>query len=110
MDAGTGTGKKNGYRGGAPRTSFAKEVPHVLGAEHSQTRIHERIYDDFAAFGKMFEAWVEDEECQKIEVERHNFYVWEREELLYVDDPVDEDALRKELAAKMADAGEEKII
>lgn len=50
------------------------------------------------------------EECQKIEVERHNFYVWEREELLYVDDPVDEDALRKELAAKMADAGEEKII
>lgn len=53
---------------------------------------------------------VEDEECQKIEVERHNFYVWEREELLYVDDPVDEDALRKELAAKMADAGEEKII
>ena len=38
------------------------------GAEHSQTRIHERIYDDFAAFGKMFEAWAEDEEIGRAHV------------------------------------------
>ena len=30
-------------------------------------------------------------------VERHNFYRWEREELLFVDDPIDVEALRKEL-------------
>lgn len=68
------------------------------GNEHSQTRVHERVYEDFGSWGKMFEDWAEDEVCQKLEVERHNFYVWEREELLFVDDPVDVEALRAELA------------
>lgn len=67
------------------------------GCEHSQTRVHERVYDDFEAWGAMFEAWAEDEICQKLEVERHNFYVWEREELYFVDDPIDVEALRAEL-------------
>lgn len=67
------------------------------GAERSQTRVHERVYEDFEAFGRMFEAWADDETCQKIEVERHNFYEWEREELLYVDEPVDIKALADEL-------------
>ena len=67
------------------------------GGEHSQIRVHERAYDDFAAWGRMFEEWAEDETCQKIEVERHNFYVWEREEVLYIDDPIDVEALRAEL-------------
>ena len=67
------------------------------GAERSQTRVHERVYEDFEVFGRMFEAWADDETCQKIEVERHNFYEWEREELLYVDEPVDIKALADEL-------------
>lgn len=67
------------------------------GAEHSQTRVHERVYEDMVEFGKMFEAWADDEVCQKLEVERHNFYTWEREELYYIDDPIDVDALRAEL-------------
>ena len=70
------------------------------GAEHSQIRVHERAYDDFGAYGKMFEEWAEDEECQKIEIDRHNYYVWEREELLFIDDPIDVEALRKELEAQ----------
>lgn len=71
------------------------------GAEHSQIRVHERVYDDFIEWGRKFEEFAEDEECQKIEVERHNFYVWEREEILYIDDPIDVDALRAELEARM---------
>lgn len=69
------------------------------GAEHSQTRVHERVYDDFENYGKLFEAWADDEECQKTEVERHNFYNWEREELLSVDEPVDIEKLKAELTA-----------
>lgn len=68
------------------------------GTEHSQTRVHMRIYDDFENWGKLFEAWAEDEIGQQLEVERHNFYVWEREEMLFVDDPIDVEALKAELA------------
>lgn len=73
------------------------------GAEHSQTRVHERVYEDMVAFGKMFEVWADDEVCQKLEVERHNYYVWEREELYYIDDPIDVEALRAELKALQRD-------
>ncbi len=72
------------------------------GDEHSQTRVHIRAYDDFAAWGRMFEEFAEDEECQKIEVDRHNFYEWEREEMLFIDDPIDVEALKRELEAIQA--------
>ena len=68
------------------------------GAECSQTRVHIRAYDNFEVFGKLFEAWAEDEIGQQLEIERHNFYNWEREELLFIDDPIDVEALKKELA------------
>ena len=68
------------------------------GSEHSQTRVHIRAYDDFEHFGELFEQFAEDRLGQETEVVRHNFYVWEREELLFIDDPIDVDALRKELA------------
>ncbi len=67
------------------------------GAEHSQTRVHIRAYDDFEHFGELFEQFAEDKIGQEMEVERHNFYVWEREELLFIDDPIDVEALKKEL-------------
>jgi len=57
------------------------------GGEKSQTRVHEREYESIAEWGRMFEEWAEDEACQKLEVERHNYYNWEREEIYYVDDP-----------------------
>ena len=46
----------------------------------------------------MFEAFIEDETGQKDEVVRHNFYNWEREELYFIDDPIDVEALKAELA------------
>lgn len=68
------------------------------GSEHSQTRVHIRAYDDFERFGELFEQFMEDELGQKTEVDRHNFYTWEREELLFIDDPIDVEALKAELA------------
>lgn len=68
------------------------------GSEHSQTRVHIRAYDDFERFGELFEQFMEDELGQKTEVDRHNFYNWEREELLFIDDPIDVEALKAELA------------
>ena len=67
------------------------------GAEHFQTRVHIRAYDDFEHYGELFEQFAEDRIGQEMEVERHNFYNWEREELLFIDDPIDVEALRKEL-------------
>ena len=67
------------------------------GAEYSQTRVYIRAYDDFEHFGELFEQFAEDKIGQEMEVERHNFYVWEREELLFIDDPIDVEALKKEL-------------
>ncbi|MED9903077.1 MAG: hypothetical protein UFG06_02715 [Lachnospiraceae bacterium] len=68
------------------------------GDEHSQTRVHIRTYDDFEHYGELFEAFMEDETGQKDEVVRHNFYNWEREELYFIDDPIDVEALKAELA------------
>ena len=67
------------------------------GMERTQTRVHQRVYNDFEEFGKMFEEWADDEVCQKIEVDRHNYYNWEREELLYVDEPLNLEDLKREL-------------
>lgn len=41
---------------------------------------------------------MEDEIGQKDEVVRHNFYNWEREELYFIDDPIDVEVLKAELA------------
>ena len=68
------------------------------GAEHSQIRVHIRAYDDFEHFGELFEQFAEDSLVQETEVVRHNFYNWEREELLFIDDPIDVEALKAELA------------
>ena len=68
------------------------------GAEHSQIRVHVRAYDDFEHFGELFEQFAEDRLGQETEVVRHNFYNWEREELLFIDDPIDVEALKAELA------------
>ena len=59
--------------------------------------MRQRVYNDFEEFGKMFEEWADDEVCQKIEVDRHNYYNWEREELLYVDEPLNLEDLKREL-------------
>ena len=56
------------------------------GGEHSQIRVHIRAYDNFEHYG------------QKDEVVRHNFYNWEREELYFIDDPIDVEPLKAELA------------
>lgn len=57
------------------------------GTNHANIRVHEREYESIEEWGRMFEEWSEDEECQKLEVERHNYYTWEKEELYFVDDP-----------------------
>ena len=66
--------------------------------EHSQIRVHIRAYDNFEHYGELFEAFMEDETGQKDEVVRHNFYNWEREELYFIDDPIDVEPLKAELA------------
>ena len=78
------------------------------GAEHSQTRVHIRAYDDFEHYGQLVEQWAEDRIGQEQEVERHNFYIWEREELLFIDDPIDVEALKAELAEMEKRKGETK--
>lgn len=57
------------------------------GSNKANIRVHEREYDSIEEWGKMVEEWSEDEECQKIEIERHNYYTWEKEELYFVDNP-----------------------
>ena len=68
------------------------------GGEHSQIRVHIRAYDNFEHYGELFEAFMEDETGQKDEVVRHNIYNWEREELYFIDDPIDVEPLKAELA------------
>lgn len=57
------------------------------GSMNANIRVHEREYESIEEWGKMVEEWAEDEECQKIEIERHNYYNWEKEEIYFVDDP-----------------------
>lgn len=84
-----------------------KRYRYYSGGENSQTRVHERVYEDFEQFGRLFEEWAEDETGQKLEIERHNYYNWEREELYLIDDPADVGKLRKELEAMSRMAEEE---
>ena len=53
------------------------------GGEHSQIRVHIRAYDNFEHYGELFEAFMEDETGQ---------------ELYFIDDPIDVEALKAELA------------
>jgi len=57
------------------------------GALDSQLRVHQRVYPSVADWGRFFEEWTTHEEMQALEIERRQFYTWEREELLYVDLP-----------------------
>lgn len=53
----------------------------------TQLRVHQRVYPSIAAWGQMFEEWTTHERMQELEIERHEFYTWEREELYYVELP-----------------------
>jgi hypothetical protein len=59
----------------------------AAGELESQLRIHQRVYPSIGDWGKFFEEWTTHEEMQALEIERRQFYTWEREELLYVDLP-----------------------
>ncbi len=59
------------------------------GSNNSNIRVHEREYNSIEEWGRMVEEWTEDEVCQQLEIERHNYYVWEKEELYFVD-PADQ--------------------
>lgn len=59
----------------------------AAGDLDSQLRIHQRVYPSIGDWGRFFEEWTTHEEMQALEIERRQFYTWEREELLYVDLP-----------------------
>ncbi|NMA66896.1 MAG: hypothetical protein GX957_11795 [Clostridiaceae bacterium] len=56
-----------------------------FGTERSHIRVSQREYESIADWAKMFEEWLNNDELQKIEAERHKYFTWEREELYYVD-------------------------
>lgn len=56
-----------------------------FGPEHSHIRVSQREYDSIADWARMFEEWLQNDELQRIEAERHKYFTWEREELYYVD-------------------------
>ncbi len=55
--------------------------------EMSQTRVQEREFAGFVEFSKAINAWANDEDCQRFEIEKKNYVEWERAELYYYDDP-----------------------
>lgn len=57
------------------------------GPLDSQLRVHQRVYPSISEWGRLFEEWTTHEQMQALEVERKQFYTWEREEILYVDLP-----------------------
>lgn len=57
----------------------------MFGGENSQIRVSEREYESIAEWGRLFEEWTQNEELQAIEAERQEYFIWEREELFYVD-------------------------
>jgi len=59
------------------------------GNMDSQIRIHEREYRSIAEFTRLHVMWEKDEECQQIANEWERCYDWQRQEILYVDDPND---------------------
>lgn len=59
------------------------------GKMNSRIRIHEREFESVAEFAKLQEAWLNDPECKKLDEEWEKCYIWERREILYVDDARD---------------------
>lgn len=59
------------------------------GNMNSRIRIHEREFESIADFAKLHETWLNDPECKKIDEEWEKCYIWERREILYVDDASD---------------------
>lgn len=57
----------------------------MFGANESHIRVSVREYESLADWARMTEEWMENEELQKLEAERHKYFTWEREELYYVD-------------------------
>lgn len=57
----------------------------MLGAEHSQIRVCERIYESYAEFGKLTEQRFLDETLQRMEAKKYKIISSERIELYYVD-------------------------
>ena len=55
------------------------------GGLNSQLRVHQRVYPSIAEWGRLVEVWASHEQMQALEVERKQFYTWEREEMLWVD-------------------------
>ena len=59
----------------------------MYGKENANIRVHQREYESFADYAKRFEEFGDNIELQAMEVERRNYFTWEREELYIVDDP-----------------------
>lgn len=59
------------------------------GNMNSRMRIHEREYESIADFTRLHEMWLNDPECRQIDEEWGKCYIWERREILYVDDAGD---------------------
>lgn len=59
------------------------------GNMNSRMRIHEREYESIADFTRLHEMWLNDPECIQIDEEWEKCYIWERREILYVDDAGD---------------------
>ena len=57
------------------------------GSLKSTVRVHEREYDSIAEFTSLHEKWLRDEECQRIAREWELVYRWQKQEILYIDDP-----------------------
>lgn len=62
----------------------------MFGSEHSQVRINEREYDDYAEFARDVESFIEDRNpgdkaAMDAEIRRQGFFLWEREEVYIVD-------------------------
>lgn len=62
----------------------------MFGSERSQIRINEREYEDYAAFAKSVESFIEDvapgdKAAMDAEIRRQSFFNWEREEIYIVD-------------------------
>lgn len=62
----------------------------MFGSERSQVRINEREYEDYVAFARSVESFIEDvspgdKAAMDAEIRRQGFFTWEREEIYIVD-------------------------
>lgn len=53
------------------------------------TRIHEREFESIAEFTRLMQKWFDDPICQKLDADWEKCYRWQRQEILYADDPRD---------------------